>query len=106
MKTNNYCTDCEKYKKDEELVNYKCNSCNEYVMSKFKTENGDKAIKRILASEVNIDDMITIPYTTDFTIVLGIDYNETEAIIALQSYRKVKIKLKRRVEKLEGAWYL
>ena len=106
MKTNNYCTDCEEYKTDEELVNYKCNTCNEYVLSKFNTENGDKAIKRILASEIEVDDMITIPYTRDFRVVLGIDFNTTEAIVGLQEYKRVKIKLNKRVEKLEGAWYL
>lgn len=106
MKTDNYCMNCEEYKIDKELVNYKCNICNEYVFSKFSTNNGDKAIKRILASEVEVDDMITIPYTDDFRRVLGIRYNETEALIGLQEYRMVKIGLNNRVEKLEGAWYL
>ncbi|MFH6957236.1 hypothetical protein ACHRV1_07500 [Flavobacterium aquidurense] len=106
MKTDNYCTNCDEYKTDKELVNYKCNICNEYVLSKFSTSNGDKAIKRILASEVEANDMITIPYTDDFRRVLGISYNETEALIGLQEYRRIKIRLNSRVEKLEGAWYL
>jgi len=106
MKTDYYCTNCVEYKTDKELLNYKCNICNKYVLCKFSTNNGDKAIKRILASEVEVNDMITIPYSDDFRRVLGINYNKTEALIGLQEYRMVKIRLTARVEKLEGAWYL
>ena len=106
MKTNNYCSNCQAYKLDEELSSFKCMTCNEYVLMKLETKDGDKAINKILASEVDVNDMINIPNTDDFRNVLGTRFNDTEAIIALSEYGRVKIKLRKRVNKLEGAWYL
>ena len=56
--TNNYCPHCESYKEDKELNLYKCPNCKEYVLIKFETINGPKAINYILATELERGDMI------------------------------------------------
>ena len=102
--TNNYCHHCETYKTDEELIQYKCPICKNYVYTKFETENGSKATYFILATELEVGDMIPIPYTDDFRRILGIKKNNGDLLIGLKEYRQVKISSAKRVNKLEGAW--
>jgi len=104
--TNNFCHHCEKYKNEEELINYKCPDCKEYVYIKFETENGPKATYFVLASELELGDMIPIPYTDDFREILGLKNDGNDMLVGLKQHRQVKIPSAKRVNRLEGAWYL
>lgn len=104
--TNNYCHHCESYKTDMELVDYKCPECVEYVYIKFETESGPKATYFILANELEKGDMIPIPYTDDFREILGINEINDDLLIGLKKFKQIKISSTKRVNKLEGAWYL
>lgn len=104
--TNNYCSNCSSYKEDEELNFYRCPVCKEYVLIKFERGEIPKAIKYILVTELELGDMIPIPYTDDFREILGIKENDKELNIGLKEYKQIKLPLTKRVNKLEGAWRL
>ncbi|WP_417785495.1 hypothetical protein [Tenacibaculum sp.] len=104
--TNNYCHHCESYKTDEELIDYKCPKCVEYVYIKFETETGPKATHFILANELERGDMIPIPYTDDFREILRLKESDNDLLIGLKQYKQIKVSSTKRVNKLEGTWRL